>query len=141
MSPSPSPYSRGENVPKSWNISRFLDSLGREPHRSELRRIFDAMVERLGLAVPDLGKDTAGDSTALHARRKGDEAAKAEIAEGLPQPSGGKKEYLDDEGKVTKIVEWIARSTCGGFRRFHVPRRSSSGSTTAVRRSSESTPD
>ena len=69
MSPSPSPYSRGENVPKSWNISRFLDSLGREPHRSELRRIFDAMVERLGAVVPDLCKDTAGDSTALHARR------------------------------------------------------------------------
>jgi hypothetical protein len=65
------------------------------------------MVQRLGVVVPDLGKDTAGDSTALHARRKGDEAAKVEIAEGLPQPSGGKKEYLDDEGKVTKIVEWF----------------------------------
>jgi hypothetical protein len=94
-------------VPKAWNVSRFLEVLGQEPHLSELRRIFDAMVERLGLAVPDLGRDTAGDSTALHARRKGDEAAKAEIAEGLPQPSGGKKEYLDDEGKVTKIVEWF----------------------------------
>jgi hypothetical protein len=96
-----------EDVPKSWNISRFLDSLGREPHRSELGRIFDAMVERLGTAVPDLGKDTAGDSTALHARHKNEKAAKAEIAEGLPQPSGGKKEYLDDEGKVTKIIEWF----------------------------------
>ncbi len=96
-----------EDVPKSWNISRFLDTLGREPHCSELRRIFDTMVQRLGLAVPDLGRDTAGDSTALHARGKGDEAAKAEIAEGLPQPSSGKKEYLDDEGKVTKIVEWF----------------------------------
>ena len=107
MSPSPSPYSRGEDVPKSWNISRFLDSLGREPHCSELRRIFDAMVERLGAVVPDLGRDAAGDSTALHARRKGEKTAKAEIAEGLPQPSGGKKEYLDEEGKVTKIVEWF----------------------------------
>jgi len=97
-----------EDVPKSWNISRFLDTLGREPHASELRRIFAAMVQRLGLAVPDLGRDTAGDSTALHARRKGDDqAAQAEIGEGLPQPSGGKKEYLDDEGKVTKIVEWF----------------------------------
>ena len=98
---------REEDVPKSWNISRFLDTLGREPHASELRRIFDAMVERLGVAVPDLGRDTAGDSTALHARRKGDKAAQAEIADGLPQPSGGKKEYLDDDGKVTKIVEWF----------------------------------
>jgi len=96
-----------EDVPKSWNISRFLDTLGQEPHRSELRRIFDAMVQRLGAAVPDLGHDTAGDSTALHARRKGEKAAKAELAEGLPQPSGGKKEYLDDEGNVTKIIEWF----------------------------------
>jgi hypothetical protein len=95
-------------VPKAWNVSRFLDVLGHEPHLSEMRRIFDTMVARLGLAVPDLGKDTAGDSTALHARRKGDdEAAKAEAAEGLPQPSGGKKEYTDDANKVVKIVEWF----------------------------------
>lgn len=95
------------DVPKSWNISRFLDTLGREPHASELRRMFDVMVRRLGTAVPDLGKDTAGDSTALHARHKKDKAAQGEIAEGLPQPSGGKKEYLDDDGNVTKIVEWF----------------------------------
>ncbi|MGA9209498.1 MAG: transposase [Terriglobales bacterium] len=97
-----------ENVPSSWNISRFLDVLGQEPHFSELRRIFDAMIQRLGQAVPDLGRDTAGDSTALHARRKEKEAAvRAEIAQGLPQPSGGRKEYTDDDGKVTKIVEWF----------------------------------
>jgi len=94
-------------VPKSWNISRFLDTLGREPHASALRRVFDAMIERLGVAVPDLGRDTAGDSTALHARRKGENAAKAEIADGLPQPSGGKKAYLDDAGNVTRLVEWF----------------------------------
>ena len=64
-------------VPKSWNISRFLDALGREPHRSELRRIFDAIVRRLGEVVPDLGRDTAGDSTALHARCKKENSAKA----------------------------------------------------------------
>jgi hypothetical protein len=86
-----------KHVPKSWNVSRFLEVLGREPHLGELRRIFDTMVQRLGLAVPDLGKDTAGDSTALHARGKKDaKAAEAEIAAGLPQPSGGKKEYTDD---------------------------------------------
>ena len=30
-----------------------------------------------------------------------------EIDEGLPQASGGRKEYKDDEGKVTKVVEWF----------------------------------
>jgi hypothetical protein len=98
---------RESGVPKAWNVSRFLEVLGREPHVSELRRIFNGMALRLGLVVPDLGKDTAGDSTALHARAKAEKAAAAEIAEGLPQPSGGKKEYLDDDGKVTKIVEWF----------------------------------
>jgi hypothetical protein len=99
-------------VPKAWNVSRFLEVLGQEPHLSEMRRIFDLMVARLGLAVPDLGKDTAGDSTALHARshnrgKNQEEAVKAEIAQGLPQPSGGKKEYLDDAGKVTKVIAWF----------------------------------
>jgi hypothetical protein len=97
-----------KDVPRPWNVSRFLEVLGREPHLSEMRRIFDTMVTRLGLAVPDLGKDTAGDSTALHARGKGEaKAVEAEVAEGLPQPSGGKKEYTDDAGKVTKIIEWF----------------------------------
>jgi hypothetical protein len=45
------------DVPQSWNISRFLDTLGQEPHRSELRRVFDAMVQRLGAAVSGFGKD------------------------------------------------------------------------------------
>ena len=97
-----------EDVPESWNISRFLDVLGQEPHFSELRRMFDTMVQRLGQAVPDLGRNTAGDSTALQARCKESEnAVSAEITQGLPQPSGGRKEYTDDGGKVTKIVEWF----------------------------------
>jgi hypothetical protein len=97
-----------KHVPKSWNVSRFLDVLGQEPHLGELRRIFDTMVQRLGMVVPDLGKDTAGDSTALHARGKQDaEAVKTEVNAGLPQPSGGKKEYTDDANKVVKIFEWF----------------------------------
>jgi len=91
------------DVPKGYNVSRFLDVLGREPHRTELRRIFDALVQRLGVVVVDLGENTAGDATALNARRKADPAADGE----LPQPSGGRKEYTDDDGKVSKVVEWF----------------------------------
>jgi len=95
-------------VPKKWNVSRFLDVLGQEPHRSRVRQIFDEIIEKLGRAVPDLGQDTAGDSTWLHGRRKSsDGAAKREAAEGLPQASGGRKEYRDEEGVVTKVVEWF----------------------------------
>src|SRR6201997_3467607 len=69
-------------VPKPWNISRFEEVLGQEPHRSLLKGIFKVLIQRLGLAVADLGKDTAGDSTGLSARRKPEGAAQEEIDEG-----------------------------------------------------------
>lgn len=57
--------------------------------------------------VPDLGRDVAGDATVLSARAAKASAAQQEIAAGLPQPSGGREEYTDDEGTVTKVVEWF----------------------------------
>lgn len=97
-----------QRVPKKWNMTRFFDTLGREPFRSMLVDIFNIMIERLGRAVPDLGKNTAGDATALSVRRKRNGKSRSEeTADGLPQPSGGRKEYLDDEGKVVKAYEWF----------------------------------
>ena len=58
--------------------------------------------------MADLGQQTAGDATGLNARRKADAGATAwESLAGLPQPSGGRKEYTDEEGNVTKVVEWF----------------------------------
>lgn len=95
-------------VPQKWNLSRFLDSLGQEPHLSLLHNTFDQMIERLGEVVPDLGRDTAGDATAVNARRRRPgKDGKPKPDEGLPQASGGRKEYTDDAGKVTKVVEWF----------------------------------
>jgi hypothetical protein len=96
-----------DQVPKKWNMSRFAEVLGREPHRTLVKQIFNTMIQRLGQVVPDLGRDTAGDATNLSARQKADDAAKQEVAEGLPQPSGGRKEYTDDSGKVTETLEWF----------------------------------
>lgn len=96
-----------EEVPKKWNLSRFLERLGEEPHLSLLHGIFDAMIERLGSVVPDLGKDTAGDATSLNARRKKDKAQQKETEAGLPQASGGRKEYTDDAGNVVKVFAWF----------------------------------
>lgn len=99
---------REEAVPGADNMSRFLATLGDEPHLTLLRRVFDGMAQRLGLAVNDLGRDTAGDSTGLAGRAAlSGQLKDAESKQGLPQPSGGRKEYQDDEGKVTKIVEWF----------------------------------
>lgn len=94
-----------EKVPKAWNMSRFMDTLGKEPHRTLLQETFNAMIRRLGQVVPDLGQDTAGDATALNARRKPEDKAQQEA--GLPQATGGRKEYTDDEGQVTRVVEWF----------------------------------
>jgi Transposase DDE domain/Transposase domain (DUF772) len=95
-------------VPGADNMSRFLATLGEEPHLTHLRGIFDVMVKRLGLVVGDLGKDTAGDSTGLAGRAAAsDKLRAAELEQGLPQPTGGRKEYQDDDGKVTKVVEWF----------------------------------
>lgn len=97
-----------DKVPGSDNMSRFLVTLGEEPHLKHLRALFDAMLQRLGLVVGDLGKDTAGDSTGLSGRCARSGALRAaEIEQGLPQPSGGKKEYKDDDGKITHVVEWF----------------------------------
>jgi hypothetical protein len=92
-----------EGVPKKWNISRFQEVLGTEPHLSLLGEIFDVMVARLAGAVPQLGRRTAGDATALSARLQRGQASGGQ----LDPPTGGRKEYFDDEGKVTKVVEWF----------------------------------
>jgi DDE family transposase/transposase-like protein DUF772 len=99
---------REEDVPQGWNLSRFLAVLGQEPFRTELVAIFNVMVRQLADVVPDLGQHTAGDSTALSGRCDPDAARQAaELTQGLPQPSGGRKEYTDDDGQVTKVVEWF----------------------------------
>lgn len=97
-----------EQVPGPDNMSRFLATLGQEPHLTHLRATFDAMVQRLGLVVGDLGKDSAGDSTGLSGRAAVSQTLRAaESQQGLPQPSGGRKEYKDDDGNVTQVVEWF----------------------------------
>jgi len=96
-----------KGIPKDYNVSRFVEVLGQEAHLGELRQVFDVMVQRLGIAVPDLGEHTAGDSAALNGRAKKDpKAAAEEVKQGMPQPCGGKKEYKDENGTVVKVVQW-----------------------------------
>ena len=95
-------------VPHKWNMSRFLAVLGSAPHRALLIDVFNAMVGRLGYVVEDLGAQAAGDAMALNARRGNSEAGRAQdVAEGLPEATGGRKEYTDDDGTVTRVVEWF----------------------------------
>ena len=70
-----------------------------------LKDVFAAMVRRMGAAIKDLGRETAGDATGLSARCKPSLGDRPD--DGLAAPSGGHKEYLDAAGKVTKVVEWF----------------------------------
>jgi hypothetical protein len=95
-------------VPNDWNMTRFLDVLGRDPYRTLLRDVFDRLIRRLGGAVDSLGAHTAGDATYLNARPAADaDDVAAEVAAGLPQPGRGRKEYTDADGAVTRVVEWF----------------------------------
>jgi hypothetical protein len=97
-----------DSVPKKWNVSRFMAVLGSAPHPQLLAEMFDEMARRLSNVVSDLGQHLAGDATALRARKARDAAEQGrEVAEGLPQPSGGRKEYCDDAGNVTEFFEWF----------------------------------
>jgi hypothetical protein len=56
--------------------------------------------------VPGLGRHSAGDATARSARAEADaQAVRQGLQQGLPRPSGGRKEYRDDDGTVTEVVE------------------------------------
>jgi hypothetical protein len=94
-------------LPHHWNLSRFLDTLGHPAHLAAMHDSFDHMVRRLGGVVPDLGGRLAGDATALNARRGDADRQEQEIRLGLPQPAGGRKEYLDAEGRVERVVQWF----------------------------------
>lgn len=94
-----------EAVPQKWNLSRFLERLGQDPHRTTLHEIFNNMIKRLSSVVQNLGQDTAGDATGLNARRS--KKSDPNRTDQLPQASGGRKEYFDDDGHVTKVHEWF----------------------------------
>jgi hypothetical protein len=94
-------------VPHHWNLSRFLDTLGHPVHLAAINDSFDHMVQRLGAVVPNLGGRLAGDATALNARHGDATGQKDESRLGLPQPAGGRKEDLDAEGRVERVVEWF----------------------------------
>ena len=93
-----------DQVPHDYNISRFMLVLGSEPHFTIVREMFGEMVVGLGKEVEDLGEQATGDATHLNGRAGRSEESKGS---GLPAPAGGRKEYLDEEGKVSWVLEWF----------------------------------
>lgn len=91
-----------DDVPKPHNMSRFTKVLGQPRFVGMMQGMFMDMMRTLGACVPDLGTHLAGDSTALKARR-----SRGKTPESLPAPTGGRKEYCNDDGTVNRVVEWF----------------------------------
>jgi len=91
-------------IPRKYNMSRFEEVLGMDAHLPYLMDIFPTMVRLLASEVKDLGKNSAGDASALHAHKS---RAKNKTDSQLPQPSGGKKEYKNNDGIVTEVYQWF----------------------------------
>lgn len=89
-------------VPKGWNMTRFMEVLGSQPHLGMLHKVFDQMVAPLAAVVQDLGHHVAGDSSGLSCRPQAHKNK-----DSLPEPAGGKKEYTDESGNVVKVHEWF----------------------------------
>ena len=81
-----------KKIPKGWSVSRFLERLGQGGHRPELEAVFNAMAKRLGEVVPDLGRNTAADSTSLKARKLREDAKKDRQASEAGEGQAGVKE-------------------------------------------------
>ncbi len=81
-----------EKIPKGWNVSRFLQRLGQRGHRPDLEAVFNGMAKRLGEVVPDLGRNTAADSTSLKARKLREDAEKDRQASEAGEGQAGVKE-------------------------------------------------
>ena len=101
-----SSVSSPSRVPKPWNISRFEDVLGQEPHRTLLKEVFNALIERLGIAVVDLGQHSAVTPRLYRHGASPRRPRTRRSRTDCRKPAVG-KEYKDDEGRVTKVVEWF----------------------------------
>jgi hypothetical protein len=105
-------------VPNAWNMSRFTKTLGAPEILERMQAAFAWHVSELATRIPSLGVHTAGDSTHISVRKEEEQSAtqpqaagqrvarKTKAKSALAQPAGGKKEYVDESGKVTRVLSW-----------------------------------
>jgi len=94
-----------ESVPDSWNISRFLDVLGQEPHLSDCGGSSTRWWPNWAWQCPiwaKIPRETPPPCTptARETRRRGIRRR------GLPQPAAQER-YKDDAARSPKVVEWF----------------------------------
>lgn len=88
-------------VPNAWHFSRFLSRLSEPDGQRHLQEMFDALVYRIRLVFPQLGRHLAVDGTAVHAYANQD-GSKAD-----PDAKWGVHQYRDADGRVTETKRWL----------------------------------
>ena len=100
-----------EDIPKAWNVSRFLDVPGEEPHRPELQAVFNRMVQRLGEVVFRLGKAHGGRCDLAECT-----AVAVRCAEGTGGSGGAREEQAEAGGSAP-----VAQASSDGTRSAEKP--------------------
>ncbi len=88
-------------VPKAWHFSRFLRRLSEPQGEQHLEEMFDALVYRIRLVFPELGRYLAVDGTSVraYANQRGSKAD--------PDARWGVHQYRDADGRVTETKRWL----------------------------------
>jgi hypothetical protein len=88
-------------VPEAWHFSRFLSRLSEPEGQRHLQEMFDALVFRLRLVFPELGRYLAVDGTAVraYANQRGSKAD--------PDAKWGMHAYRDADGRVRETKKWL----------------------------------
>lgn len=88
-------------VPKAYHFSRFLRRLSAPEGQRHLDEMFDALVYRIRLVFPELGRHLAVDGTAVRAwaNQRGSKAD--------PDARWGVHQYRDADGRVTETKRWL----------------------------------
>ncbi|HHX42902.1 MAG TPA: transposase [Chloroflexi bacterium] len=88
-------------VPKAYHFSRFLRRLSEAEGQRHLQEMFDALVARIRLVFPQLGRYLAVDGTAIRAwaNQRGSKAD--------PDARWGRREYRDGDGRVVETKRWL----------------------------------
>jgi transposase, IS5 family len=88
-------------VPEAWHFSRFVRRLSEPQGQRHLEEMFDALVHRIKLVFPELGRYLAVDGTAVRAwaNQRGSKAD--------PDAKWGVHQYRDADGRVVETKRWL----------------------------------
>lgn len=89
-------------VPQAYHFSRFLRRLSEPEAQRLLEEMFEAVVERLGVVMPEFGRHLAVDGTAVRAYSNQRRSHSSD-----PDAAWGVREWRDGSGEVRATKRWL----------------------------------